>query len=37
VDETSHRDHGVFRRGQRASSSLLADSATSVDEVFDAR
>jgi Uma2 family endonuclease len=35
VDET-YVEHGVFRRGDEASSSLLDGFALTVDEVFDA-
>ena len=37
LDGTSYREHGVFHRGQQATSKLLADIAVSVDEVFDAK
>jgi Uma2 family endonuclease len=37
LDGTSYREHGVFHRGQQATSKLLADFAVSVDEVFDAK
>ncbi len=37
LDGTSYREHGVFHRGQQATSKLLADFAVSVDEVFDAQ
>jgi Uma2 family endonuclease len=37
LDATSYREHGVFHRGQQATSKLLADFAISVDEVFDAQ
>jgi Uma2 family endonuclease len=37
LDGTSYREHGVFHRGQQATSKLLADFAISVDEVFDAQ
>jgi Uma2 family endonuclease len=37
LDGTSYREHGVFRRGQQATSKLLADFAVSVDEVFGAQ
>jgi Uma2 family endonuclease len=36
LEGTSCREHGVFHRGQRATSSLLADLAISVGEVLDA-
>lgn len=34
---TSYVEHGIFRRGQQASSVLLADLAVSADDVFDAK
>jgi Uma2 family endonuclease len=37
LDGTSYREHGVFHRGQQATSKLLADFAVSVGEVFDAQ
>ena len=37
LNGTSYREHGVFHRGQQATSSLLADFAISVDEIFDAQ
>jgi len=37
LDGTSYREHGVFHRGQQATSKLLADFAVSVDEVFGAQ
>ncbi len=37
LDWTSYREHGVFHRGQQATSKLLADFAVIVDEVFDAK
>ena len=33
----TYAEHGVFRRGQRATSALLPTFAVSVSEVFDAR
>jgi Uma2 family endonuclease len=37
LDGASYREHGVFHRGQQATSKPLADLAISVDEVFDAQ
>ena len=36
LDGRAYRRHGVFRRGERATSELLAGFSVSVDEVFDA-
>jgi Uma2 family endonuclease len=35
LDGSSYREHGVFHRGQQATSNLLTDFAIGVDEVFD--
>jgi len=36
LDGDAYAEHGVFRRGERATSKLLAGFSVSVDEVFDA-
>jgi Uma2 family endonuclease len=36
LEDDAYVTHGVFRRGERAVSKLLAGFSVSVDEVFDA-
>jgi hypothetical protein len=36
LDGSAYRRHGLFRRGERATSRLLPSVSVSVDEVFDA-
>lgn len=37
LEEEAYMEHGVFRRGERATSQLFAGFSVSVDEVFDAK